>query len=281
MLSNFVVRNCRCAIAAVLVAAAAVAGSSAQAAVPSGFSDVTTISGLTNPTNVQFAPDGWIFAATKSGRICGYSSLTDAGSLVADLSTEVDDYWDRGLLGLAISPTFTTDHSIWVLYSFDAAIGGTAPAWNDACPTPPGATTDGCVISGRLAKLSLTTNTSGRYVLAPGGEKVLLNDWCQQFPSHSQGALRFGADGYLYASSGDGASFNSEDFGQLGHTYAADPYNPCGDPPGGVGTQLASPTAEGGALRAQSATRPAGQAVSLDGSIIRVDPNTGAAAPGN
>ena len=28
-----------------------------------------------------------------------------------------------------------------------------------------------------------------------GTEQVLINDWCQQFPSHSIGTLLFGRDG--------------------------------------------------------------------------------------
>src|SRR4051812_40181305 len=41
------------------------------------------------------------------------------------------------------------------------------------------------------------------------------------------------------------------------------------------------PPAQGGALRAQSFRRPAGQAVALNGAILRVDPDTGAASVGN
>ena len=37
-----------------------------------------------------------------------------------------------------------------------------------------------------------------------GSEQVLVNGWCQQFPSHSIGTLLFGRDGYLYISFGDG-----------------------------------------------------------------------------
>ena len=63
-----------------------------------------------------------------------------------------------------------------------------------------------------------------------GPEQVLVEDWCQQYPSHSGGGLEFGADGYLYYSGGEGASFSFTDYGQDGN-----PVNPCGDPPGGVG----------------------------------------------
>ena len=44
----------------------------------------------------------------------------------------------------------------------------------------------------------------------------LITDWCQQYPSHSVGDLGFGADGALYVSGGDGASFDFVDWGQDG-----------------------------------------------------------------
>jgi len=76
---------------------------------PSGFQDTVVLSGMTNPTVVQFAPDGRIFVGQKNGVIKVFSSLTDTSPVTfADLSAEVDDYWDRGLLGLALDPDFPT-----------------------------------------------------------------------------------------------------------------------------------------------------------------------------
>jgi glucose/arabinose dehydrogenase len=242
---------------------------------PTGFRDSVVLSGLTNPTVLQFAPDGRIFVGQKNGVIKVFQSLTDTSPVtVADLSTEVDDYWDRGLLGLALPPNFPASPYIYVLYTYDAPIGGTAPTWNDACPTPPGPTTDGCVVSARVSRLQISGN------VMTGSEQVLVNGWCQQFPSHSIGTLLFGRDGYLYAGAGDGASFNNVDYGQYGANYGGDQANPCGDPPGAAGTALSPPGAEGGALRSQSVRRTDGPAT-LDGSIVRIDPATGAGVPGN
>jgi glucose/arabinose dehydrogenase/PKD repeat protein len=161
-----------------------------------------------------------------------------------------------------------------VLYTYDAPIGGTAPTWNDACPTPPGPTTDGCVVSARLSRLTANGSTM------TGTEQMLVNGWCQQFPSHSVGTLMFGSDGALYASAGDGANFNAVDYGQFGATDAGDQANPCADPPSPAGTALTPPTAEGGALRAQSVRRTDGPAT-LNGAIIRIDPATGQGLPDN
>jgi len=261
-----------------LLVAASLAGLSRAAdasVLPSGFQDTVTLSGMTNPTVVQFAPDGRIFVGQKNGVIKVFASLTDTNPVTfADLSAEVDDYWDRGLLGLALDPNFPTRPYVYVLYTYDAAIGGTAPRWGDACPTPPGATTDGCVVSARVSKLTASGNTM------TGAEQVLVEGWCQQFPSHSIGTLLFGRDGALYAGAGDGASFNNVDYGQYGATYAGDQANACADPPAPAGTALSPPTAEGGALRSQSVLRTDGPAT-LDGAIIRINPDTGLGLPDN
>src|SRR5262249_4721187 len=233
------------------------------------------LSGLTNPTVMQFAPDGRIFVGQKNGVIKVFSSLTDTNPVTfADLSGEVDDYWDRGLLGLALDPNFPAQPYVYVLYTYDAPIGGTAPTWNDACPNPPGPTTDGCVVSARVSKLTASGSAM------TGTEQVLAEGWCQQFPSHSIGTLMFGRDGALYAGAGGGARFNTRGYRQLGATTPGDPANPGGARPSPAGTALSPPSAEGGALRSQSVLRADGPAT-LDGAVIRISPDTGQGLPDN
>src|SRR3712207_6341896 len=264
-------------VAAILAAAVVVllapVSANAVATLPSGFQEEAVISGLTNPSNVEFSQDGRVFVAEKSGLIKVFDGLSDTTpTTFADLRTKVHNFWDRGLLGLTLAPNFPSDPHVYVLYTHDAAVGGTAPRWgtagtsSDPCPTPPGATSDGCVVSARLSRLTAVGNTMS------GAEQVLVEDWCQQYPSHSVGSLAFGPDGSLYASAGDGASFTFTDYGQDGN-----PVNPCGDP---GGTAPTPPTAEGGALRSQD-VRTAGDPLGLDGSVIRVDPVTGAGLPDN
>src|SRR5260221_4922295 len=155
-------------------------GQAAVASVlPSGFRDTVVLSGMTKPVVVQFASDGRIFVGQKNGVIKVFSSLTDKNPVTfADLSAEVDDYWDRGLLGLALDPNFPARPYVYVLYAYDAPIGGTAPTWNDACPAPPGPTTYGCVVSARVSRLS----ASGTKLT--GAEPVLAKGMCLQFPRH-------------------------------------------------------------------------------------------------
>ena len=258
-------------LAGVLTTLPAVTGAVAQAsaAVPDGFVDTAVISGLTSPTNAVFAPDGRVFVSEKSGLVKTFDSINDStATITADLRTETQDFWDRGLLGLALDPQFPTRPYLYVLYTYDALPGGTAPRWGDQCPSPPGANDNGCVVTGRLSRLTIGANG-----VATGEVKVLLTDWCQQYPSHSVGTVTFGPDGALYVGGGDGASFNFADWGQRG--------NPCGDPPGAAGTNLMPPTARGGALRSQSLRRPAGEPVALNGAIARINPDSGGPVPGS
>ena len=251
---------------------------------PSGFQDTVVIGGLTQPVAVQFAPDGRVFVPEKSGVIKVYSSLTDATpSVLIDLRVPVYNFWDRGLLGFVLDPAFPTRPYAYVLYSYNALPGGSAPHWpasttnsaSDTCPANPGATSDGCVITSRLSRLTISGDTASI-------DANLITDWCQQYPSHSVGTLAFGEDGYLYVSHGEGANFNSTDYGQWGGAKdpIVTPANPCADPPWPAGTVLTPPTAEGGALRSQDVA-VGSDPVGLDGAILRIDPDTGAGVPGN
>jgi glucose/arabinose dehydrogenase len=222
----------------------------------SGFHDYVVFDGLNRPTSVEFSSDGRIFVTEKRGVLKVFDGLDDpTATVVADLRTNTYNSHDRGMLGLALHPDFPTVPDVFVSYTLDAVPGGTPPRWglpgvdNDTCPTPPGETADGCVVGGRVSRLRLS---GSRW---DGVEHVLVEDWCQQYASHSIGTLAFGADRALYASGGEGASYTFIDHGQRG--------NPCGDP-----------VLEGGALRALD-LRTAGDPVGLSGTVIRIDPLTG------
>jgi glucose/arabinose dehydrogenase len=262
------------------VAAVSAAGATA-AELPAGFQETVAIGGLKEPTAIRFSPDGRVFVAEKPGIILVYDGIGDqTPEVFADLRKQVYDTGDRGLLGLALDPGFPASPYVYALYTFDHVIGeqapGVYPAWGqpptyegDPCPKPPEADVDACPVSGRLVRLQAVGNHAA-------SESVLIEDWCQQTSSHSIGDLRFGPEGALFASGGDGAGFGNSEFGQFGWPHK----NQCGDPPGSIGVALSPPTAEGGSLRAQDLRTPA-DPTGLDGSVIRVNPQTGEGWPGN
>ncbi len=264
-------------------------------AVPANFQDQELWSNLLVPTELAFAPDGKVFVSEKGGTIQRFDSLTDTTpTQVADLRTAVHNWADRGLLGLAVDPNFSaTRPYIYVQYTYDHILGSASPAprWGspgetfDGCPTPPSGDADGCVVSGRISKLTLA-GVNG----AVTNEQVLVEDWCQQYASHSIGTIIFGTDGKLYGAGGDGASFNGVDYGQGGGTLPnstnpVTPKNPCGDPPAAIGGNQVPSTAKGGALRSQAPGITARESttgkVTLSGSMIRIDPDTGLGVAGN
>lgn len=212
-------------------------------------SEQVELQGLTSPVAVEFADDGRVFVSEKAGIIKTYDTLDDKTSTVAlDIRDQVNGSGDRGLLGLAVSPDFSSDHFVYINYTFDGNIGDANARSTD---------TDNFnnTVSGKLVRYEW----NGSALVNP---TLLIWDWPSQYSSHSIGHLQFGPDGYLYATGGEGANFNAVDYGQIA--------------PNGFG----DPTNEGGALRSQDILST-GDPMGLDGTLIRIDPATGAGVSGN
>jgi glucose/arabinose dehydrogenase len=183
-----------------------------------------------------------------------------------------------------LDPGFPATPYVYALYAFDHVLDqdppGYFPRWGqppdyegDTCAFDP--EVDACPVSGRLVRLTAEGDHAAPSAAAPA-EEVLVEDWCQQDSSHSIGDLAFGPEGALFASAGEGASFIYPDYGQAG--WPND--NQCGDPPGPRGATLTPPSAEGGSLRSQDVITPA-DPTGLDGTVIRIDPDSGEGLPGN
>src|SRR6185295_14201358 len=144
------------AFAVAVVALAALSVRAQSATLPQGFQETVVISGRTEPTAVRFASNGDVFVAEKSGLVWLYEGVSDPSPIrVLDLRAEVHNYWDRGLLGLAIDPNYPANPYLYVLYALDVDSDGSGPRWgtgganpstSDPCPDPPGGTNDGCVV---------------------------------------------------------------------------------------------------------------------------------------
>ena len=210
---------------------------SAASPSPAELSRDDRLPGLVQPTVVAFSPDGRVFVGERSGLVKVFDNLSDpTPSVFADLRTNVYNNADHGLVGLALDPSFPTKPYVYVLYSYDAAIGGLRRGVGfpgrrrtAARPRPRGA----CPAGGCRDCRRRATRWSGasRCSWRTGAISSVT-------PS---GPSTFGSDGSLYAGGGDGGNVAYADWGQTG--------NVCGDPPGAVGENLSPPTAEGGALR--------------------------------
>jgi glucose/arabinose dehydrogenase len=228
---------------------------------PPGFVESVVVTGLTAPTAMRFSRDGRMFVAEKAGIIKEIDS-DGRVTVVADLRDEVYDAGDRGLLSLALDPNFPLVPILYALYTLDGEVGDRSiPRYYDQCHD---AANGECLAAGRLVRLTL----SGTLAETNRSEVVLVENWGQQALSHSIGDVVFGPDGFLYVSGGDGASYDTTDFGNLGG-------NPLRDPPDPVGFSEEPPTAMGGSLRAQIVEPPAANPpfpTWFNGKVIRIDP---------
>ncbi len=88
-------------------------------------------------------------------------------------------------MSMALHPNFPATPYVYVYYVRDAPIGGTAPAGpgaTDAARTRRAAPTTAASSAVACRKLTASGNTIT-------SEQVLVEDWCQQYPSHAGGGL--------------------------------------------------------------------------------------------
>lgn len=233
-------------------AAALLAGTprAAQAIVPPGFVNEVYASGFSLPVQMVFdSPTGRMFVAEKGGRVRVHVGGTTLATPVIDLTDEVHNAGDKGLLSIALDPNFATNSYLYLLYAVDPVFGQ---------PDEP----EESIVFGRLTRYTLIDN-----VADPGSRLVLLgNDASNGLPScaitHSIGTLRFGFDGSLLLSCGDGAHPEFVDGGQ--NILPNDP----------VCDSTFGPNQNLGSLRSQSL-------LSMAGKILRLDPATGLGLPSN
>ncbi len=158
--------------------------------------------GFTNPVGVVFdPPTGRMFVAEKRGKVLIHVDGTALPTPFIDLTDEVHNAGDKGLLGLALDPDFSTNQYVYLLYTVDPVFGQ---------PDEP----EDAIAFGRLTRYTANGNVAdleSRLVLL--GELAMGG-----FPScsvtHSIGTVKFGNDGTLFVGGGDGAHPDFVDGGQ-------------------------------------------------------------------
>jgi glucose/arabinose dehydrogenase len=188
-------RTIAISVAGVLVCAAAATGSGAVAAatprqavslatVPAGFTD-TVVAAVPSPTALAAIPDGRKLVAQQTGKLRVIKQGVLLAAPAIDLAYKVCSNSERGLLGVAVDPHFTTNHFVYLYYTFKKY--GTCGTLTAQVPV------------NRVSRFVM----SGDSLLA-FSERVLIDGIVNFGGNHNGGYVGFGHDGMLYVSVGDG-----------------------------------------------------------------------------
>jgi glucose/arabinose dehydrogenase len=159
---------------------------------PDDFTDslVTGEQGLA-PTALAF-PDERILIASRPGELRVYKNGALLGTPALDLKSETCDNKERGLLGLAVDPSFDAqapgDDYVYIYYTYKK---------HGVCPQDHPASNRNPV--NRVSRFVMNGDT-----VDEDSEEVLLNNIPSPNGNHNGGDIHFGKDGYLYVSVGDG-----------------------------------------------------------------------------
>ena len=151
------------------------AAAASAATLPAGFNESVVASGLSNPTAIEFAPDGRLFICEQGGRL----RVVKNGSLLPTpfVTLTVSSIGERGLLGVAFDPQFSVNRFVYVYYT------ATTPT-----------------IHNRVSRF-----TANGDVAVAGSEVPILDLENLGATNHNGGAIHFGLDGKLYVAVGENA----------------------------------------------------------------------------
>ncbi len=204
-------------LAALSLAAVGAPGASAQTFdVPPDFEVVPLPGNYNIPVGIVFAPDGHVFLLEKPGPVRVLDQLGNAQATpFIDLTSEVNNDHDRGLLGLALHPGFVADGGdtswVYLLYTVspippaDNSFNG-SNKYSFSRLTRYKAVTNAGVITADLATRQILIGNQ----LADGSVPDCI---ASMHNSHSNGAMHFADDGSLMLATGDGAHYDFQDNG--------------------------------------------------------------------
>jgi glucose/arabinose dehydrogenase len=175
--------------------------------------DIQQVGGaFVSPIGLVAAPDnsGRLFVIDQVGKIWIIESsgnqlptpFMDVSSMLVTLSPGYDE---RGLLGLAFHPQFTTNRKFYIYYQLPPRPGGPTPttSWNN------------------FSRISEFQASAANNNIADMSTERILLEMDDPQSNHNGGTLAFGADGYLYIAIGDGGAANDVAPGHVDDWYVA------------------------------------------------------------
>ena len=159
------------------------------AGLPNTFTD-EKVADVPQPTALAFTPDGRVLVTSKSGQLRIIEGGVLLGPAAVDLSADICDNSERGLLGVAVDPNFNANNLIYLYYTFKK---------HGSCPTSGNQTP-----VNRVSRFTLVNNGP----IDLGTETVLIDNIPSPSGNHNGGDIQFGNDGNLYVAVGDGAEDN-------------------------------------------------------------------------
>ncbi|HEX8568061.1 MAG TPA: PQQ-dependent sugar dehydrogenase [Pyrinomonadaceae bacterium] len=174
-------------------------------ALPSGFTD-ELVTSVGAPTALAFTPDGRLLITTQGGQVRVYQNGSLLATPAVDLSSRLCTNSERGLLGVAVDPQFTTNRYVYFFYTFNK---------NNVCPT--GQPTNASNPVNRVSRFVLGDNN----IINTASETILIDNIHSPNGNHNGGDLHFGKDGLLYISVGDGGADYAGNSGGAGANDAA------------------------------------------------------------
>ncbi|NEM99182.1 LamG-like jellyroll fold domain-containing protein [Pontibacter burrus] len=243
------------------------------AGLPDGFIEEQIGGEWNMVVGLKFSKDGKrMYVWEKAGKVWIVENGERKPEPLIDISEEVGDWGDHGLLGFEIDPNFESNGYIYLLYVVDRhhlfhhGKSSYNPVTNDY--------RDATI--GRLTRY--TAGGSNKTIADPASRKILIghnhtNGIPVLFESHGVGSLVFGADGSLLVSTGDGASGGGLDYGYIEN----DPFEHA------VKDTYSKQALEDGIIKQKEniGAYKSQQLESYNGKILRIDPATGRGVQSN
>lgn len=148
---------------------------------PEGFRIETLATNLNAATALTVAPDGSVFIADQTGPLRVWKEGRLLPSPALDLTGRVDDYWERGLIGVTLHPDFPHTPHLFVLY-----------VAKESYPHH--------VVS-RFTLLGDVADPASEFVLLEGDDQRLFGGSVPH--GHQGGPIRFGPDAKIYIGLGE------------------------------------------------------------------------------